>query len=212
VIAICELRHRVVYVLILFVLQFQRHNRQAVEEEDEINFLVRLAEIEVRAEGDAVLVVLLAGDALARAWLGVIEPEFQPAYLQPVADEQPERRMLQLFAQSAKHLVPRVFAVILSQLLDRLRLSVFQKCPEVVFGDEMFGVRDLALFQHAVFVPAGQVTGNVFLKDEFGRSVAWHENSSQSDTFGEAGAFSTCDTDGGVKNSMITHPPRRVAA
>ena len=65
-----ELRHGVMHVLVLLVLQLQRHDGQAVEEEDEINLLVRFAEVEMRAEGDAVLAVLLRGGALGGARLG----------------------------------------------------------------------------------------------------------------------------------------------
>ena len=82
VIARGELRHGVMHVLILLVLHLQRHDGQAVEEEDEVNLVVALAEIEVRAEGDAVLAVLLGGGALGRARLGVVQPELQPAHLQ----------------------------------------------------------------------------------------------------------------------------------
>jgi hypothetical protein len=55
VVARGELRHRVVHVLVFLVLQFQRHDGQAVEEEDEVDLLPRLAEVEVRAKGEAVL-------------------------------------------------------------------------------------------------------------------------------------------------------------
>jgi len=57
VIALRKLRDGVVDGLILFVLQFQRDDGQAVQEKDEINLLIGLAEIKVRAEGDAVFVV-----------------------------------------------------------------------------------------------------------------------------------------------------------
>ena len=72
VVARGELRHGVMHVLILLVLQLQRHDGQAVEEEDEIDLLVRLAEIEMRPEGDAVLVVLLGRGALGGARLGIV--------------------------------------------------------------------------------------------------------------------------------------------
>ena len=76
-----ELRHGVMHVLVGLVLQLQRHDGQAVEEEDEINLLVRFAKVEMRAEGDAVLAVLAGGGALGGAGLGVVEPELQPAHL-----------------------------------------------------------------------------------------------------------------------------------
>ena len=66
-----ELRHGVMHVLVLLVLHLQRHDGQAVEEEDEIDLLVGLAEVEVRAEGDAILAVLLRGGALGGAGLRV---------------------------------------------------------------------------------------------------------------------------------------------
>ena len=70
VLALAELRHRVVHVLIGLVLQLQRHDGQAVEEEYEINLLVRLPEIEMRPERDAVLGVFLGGGTWLRsaAW------------------------------------------------------------------------------------------------------------------------------------------------
>ena len=45
--------------LVLLVLQLQRHDGQAIEEENEINLLVGLAEVEMRAEGDAVLAIFV---------------------------------------------------------------------------------------------------------------------------------------------------------
>ena len=95
-----ELRDGVMHGLVLLVFQLQRHDGQAVEEEDEINLLVGLAEVEMRAKGDAVLAVFLGGGALGGAGLGVEEPELQPAHLQPVAEEHPQRRVLQFLAQT----------------------------------------------------------------------------------------------------------------
>ncbi len=54
-----ELRDGIMHGLVLLVFQLQRHDGQAVEEEDEINFLVGLPKVEMRAEGDAVLAVFL---------------------------------------------------------------------------------------------------------------------------------------------------------
>ena len=65
-----ELRHGVMHVLVLLVLDLQRHDGQAVEEEDEVNLLVGLAEVEVRAEGDAVLWVARVRGALRERGLG----------------------------------------------------------------------------------------------------------------------------------------------
>ena len=159
-----ELRHGVMHVLIRLVLQLQGHDGQAVEEEDEINLLVRLAEVEVRAEGDAVLGIFLGGGARGGARLGIEEPELQPAHLQPVAQEHPERRVLQFLAQRLEDLVPRVRAVIVRQLLERVGLRGFEEGPELVFGDEVLGVRDVGLFQHAIPVLADEVIRDVLLK------------------------------------------------
>ncbi len=164
VVARGELRHGVMHVLILLVLQLQRHDGQAVEEEDEINLLVRLAEVEMRAEGDAVLGVLLGGGARGGARLGIEEPELQPAHLQAVAEQHPERRVLQFLAQRLEHLVPRVRAVIVLQLLERVGLRGLEKGPELIFGDEMLGVRDVGLFEHAILVLADEVIRDVLLK------------------------------------------------
>ncbi len=65
-----ELRHRVMHVLILLVLDLQRDDGQAVEEEDEVDFLVGLAEVEVRTEGDAVLAVLVRATLSLERGLG----------------------------------------------------------------------------------------------------------------------------------------------
>ena len=80
-----ELSHGVMHVLVLLVLHLQRHDGQAVEEEDEVDLLVGLAEVEVRPEGDAVLAVFLRGGALGRTGLRVVEPELKPAHLESVA-------------------------------------------------------------------------------------------------------------------------------
>ena len=54
-IAFAELFHCILNGLILLVLKLQRDNRQAVEEENEINLLVRFAEVKMRPKRDAVL-------------------------------------------------------------------------------------------------------------------------------------------------------------
>ena len=152
------------HVLIRLVLQLQRHDGQAVEEEDEIDLLVRLAEVEVRAEGDAVLGVFLGGGTRGGARLGIEEPELQPAHLEAVAQDHPKRRVLQFLAQRLEHFVPRVGAVIVRQLLERVGLGGFEKGPELVFGDEMLGVRDVGLFEHAILVLADEKIRDVLLK------------------------------------------------
>jgi hypothetical protein len=63
VVALAERRHGLMLVLVGLVLQFQRHDGQAVEVEDEINLVVRIAEVCVRTEGDAVLGILRGGGA-----------------------------------------------------------------------------------------------------------------------------------------------------
>ena len=155
------------HVLIGLVLQLQRHDGQAVEEEDEINLLVRFPEIEMRAEGDAVLGVFLGGGTGCGARLGIEQPELQPAHLEAVAQQHPKRRVLQFLAQRLEDLVPRVRAVIVLQLLERVGLSGFEEGPEVVFRDAMLGVRDVGLFQHAILVLADEVIRDVLLKGQF---------------------------------------------
>ena len=173
-----ELRDGVMHVLVLLVLQLQSHDGQAVEEEDEINFLVgRSPEVEMRAEGDAVLAVFLGGGALGGAGLGVEQPELQPAHLQPVAQEHPQRRVRQFLAQRLEHLVPRIRAVVVRQLLERVGLRGFEEGPELVFGDEMLGVRDVGLFEHAITVLADEVIRDVLLKGQFGGLLARHAQS-----------------------------------
>src|SRR4051812_13808228 len=98
VVARGKLRNRVMDVLILLVLHFKRRNRQSIEEEDEVDLLVGLPEVEVRAEGDAVLAVLLDCGALSGSRLRVEEAELQTAHLQAVAQDHPERRVLQFLA------------------------------------------------------------------------------------------------------------------
>src|SRR5271154_4710906 len=101
----------------------------------------------MRTEGDAVLSVFFEGSTFGGAWLGVIEPELQPAHLQPVADQHPKRRMHQFISQSLEDFVPSVRSVIVRQFLKRVALRRFQKSPKLVFRDEMLGVRDVALFE-----------------------------------------------------------------
>ena len=172
VLALAELRHGVMHVLIGLVLQLQRHDGQAVEEEYEINFLVRFAEIEMRAKGDAVLGVFLGGGTRCGTRLGIKEPELQSAHLEAVAQQHPKRRVLQFLAQRLEHFVPRVRAVIILQLFERVGLRGFEKRPQVVFGDEMLGVRDVGLFEHAILVLADKELRDVLLKRQLRRFLA----------------------------------------
>ena len=184
VVARGELRHGVMHVLVLLVLHLQRHDGQAVEEEDEVDLLVGLAEVEVRAEGDAVLAVLLGGGALGGARLRVVEAELQPAHLQAVAQDHPERRVLQLLAQRPEHLVPRIGAVVVGQFLERVGLRGVEKGPELVFGDAVLGVRDVGLFEHAIAVLADEEVRDVLLKGQLrGFFASGHGQSSPASSF-----------------------------
>ena len=60
-----ELRHGIMHILILLVLHLEQYDRQAVEVENEINFLMVRSKIEVWAEAYAVLVELVG----AALWL-----------------------------------------------------------------------------------------------------------------------------------------------
>src|SRR2546421_178087 len=90
VIAPGELRNRIVHDLVLFVLQLQRDNRQTIQEENEINLGIRVAEIEMRPKRDAVLVIKFGCDTFARTRFRIVEPKLQPTHLQAMSDEQPE--------------------------------------------------------------------------------------------------------------------------
>src|SRR6266850_3712732 len=76
--------------------------------------------------------------------------------------------MLKFAPQSPKNLVPRVSSVVISKLLKILGLCGLQKGPEMVFGYEVFRVRDLALFEHAIALVLDQISGNVLLKRDLG--------------------------------------------
>ena len=65
VVARGELRHGIMHGLVLLVLHLQRHDGQAVEEEDEIDLLVRVAKVEMGTEGDAVFAKQHVSDAFA---------------------------------------------------------------------------------------------------------------------------------------------------
>ena len=75
-----ELRHRVMHRLVFLVFQFQRHDGQAVEEEDEINFLIGLAEVEVWSKGNAVIAIFACGCALIGAGLWIEKTKLQSAH------------------------------------------------------------------------------------------------------------------------------------
>ena len=100
----------------------------------------------------------------SEAW--VVEAELQPAHLQAVAEEHPKRRVLQFLAQGPEHLVPRVRSVVICELLERVGLGGFEESPELVFGNEMLGVRDVGLFEHAIPVLADEEIRDVLLKGQ----------------------------------------------
>ena len=84
-----------------------------------------------------------------------------------MAQQHPKRRVLQLLAQRLEDLVPRVRAVIVRQLLERVGLGGLEEGPELIFGDEMLGVRDVGLFEHAIPVLADEEIRDVLLKRQF---------------------------------------------
>jgi len=90
--------------------------------------------------------VFLDGGAFDGAGLGIEKMEFQPAHFQSVAQQHPQRRMLQFPAQRLEHLVSRISSVIVFEFLEYVTLRGYQKGPELVFSNEMFGVRDVGLF------------------------------------------------------------------
>ena len=98
--------------------------------------------------------MLLYGGALGGARLRVVEVELQTAHLQAVAQDHPERRVLQFLAQSTEHLIARIRPVVICEFLERVALGRLKESPELVFSDEMLGVRDLGLFEHAILVLA----------------------------------------------------------
>ena len=65
-----------------------------------------------------------------------------------------------------------VRAVIVGQLLERVGLSGLQKRPQVIFGDAMFGVGDVGLFEHAELVFADEIIRDVFLERQLRRFLS----------------------------------------
>lgn len=169
VVALGELRHGVMHVLVGLVLQLQRHDGQTVEIEDEINLVVRIAEVKMRAEGDAVLGVFGGGGTRGGARFRIKEPELQPAHWQALTKQHPERRVLQFLAQCLEDFLSRVRAVIVRELLQRVGLSGFEECPELVFGNSVLRIRDFRLFQHGIAMHPDQIVRDVLLKRQLGR-------------------------------------------
>ena len=106
------LRHRIVHVLGLLVLQLHRDDRQAVEKEAEIRALAALDE-QFRNKGDPVLGVESVGDALAGAGFGEVEFEVVTAHAQAAAEDRPQGAAANLLAQCLENLVAGVAAVVL---------------------------------------------------------------------------------------------------
>src|SRR5207245_6920252 len=102
--------------------------------------------------------------ARAGPWLGVEKVEVQSPHLQAVANQQPERRVAQLRSQRAKHLVPGIRAIILSQLPEHLRLGVSKKSPQLILGDEIVCVSNLGLLEDTIFMLADQKGRDMLLK------------------------------------------------
>lgn len=174
VVARGELSHRIVHVLVLFVLHLEGHDGQPVEEKDEIDFLMGIAEGEVRPEGDPILVIKGIGDALARPGPGIEQPEFQAADLEPMPEDHPERGMFEFAPQRLENLLPRIGAVIGLELFQSVLLGCGEKGPEMIFGDAVFRIRDLGLFEGGIPVFAVKVGGDVLLKGQFGWFLLRH--------------------------------------
>ena len=153
-VAVGELLDGIMHVLIRLVLQFQVHNGQAVQEENEINLLGRLAgrgcpKVKMRAEGDAVLSVARRPGARGGPRLGVVEQQPHALlHFEAIPQNHPERFALQFLAQRLEDLIPRVRAVIFLQLFERVGLGGFEEGPEDILGDEM---NMPSMFQHWSF-------------------------------------------------------------
>src|SRR3989344_6275592 len=118
----------------------------------------------MRTESDAVLAVLFRRGALGRARPRVEQAELQPAHLQPVAQDHPERRALQLLAQRAEYLLARIGAVFVREFLERVGLRGLEKGPELVLGDVVLSVGDVGLFEYAIAVHADEEVRDVLLE------------------------------------------------
>lgn len=137
---------------------------QAVEEEDEVNFVVRLAKVKMGSKADAVLRVPGRGSALAGAGLGVEQAQRLPAHLQAIAQQQPQRCVGQFAAQGFEHLSARIGAVVGGQLFQCIRLRGIQKGPQRIFGNAVLGVGNVGLRQQAIAMHPDKEVCNVLLK------------------------------------------------
>lgn len=168
-IAAGELSDRVVDVLIGFVLEFQSHNRQAVQEEHKIHFLVGLIEIEMGSEGNAIVGILRSGGTRCRTRLGIKQPELQASHFQTLAEKYPQRSMFEFLSQGFEDLLPSIRAVVVFQFLQCVRLRSDEKLPEFFFGDAVLGIRNLSLFQLTELVNSFQVIGDMLPKRQLRR-------------------------------------------
>jgi hypothetical protein len=138
--------------------------------------------IEVRTKGEAVLAVSVRCGALDRAGFRVVEAERQPAHFQAVAQDHPQRRVLQLPAQGAKDFFARIARIVVGERSELLGLRRLQEGPELIFGDAVFAVGDFRLLEYAVAMHADQEVRDVLLEIQFRRSCAWHGRFSRAGT------------------------------
>ena len=69
-----------------------------------------------------------------------------------------------VWVRRVEHFVLRVRSIVIRELFEGVGLGCLQKCPELVFGDEVLGVRDVGLFEHAVAVLADEEIRDVLLE------------------------------------------------
>ena len=170
-----KLGYGVMHVLVLLVFDFQGDDGQTVEEEDKVNFLIRLAKVEVRTKGDAVFGVLLRSNALGRARLRVVKMKLQSPDLEATPQDHPERRMLKFFPQSPEYLFPRVSPIVVREFLERVGLGGLKEFPEMPLNDTVFRIGNIGLFEYTVFVLANQIVGDMLLKRQFRSFLRWHQ-------------------------------------
>lgn len=85
-----------------------------------------------------------------------------------MSQDQPKRRVHQFVLESAKNLVSGVGAVVVLEFLKRVGLGGLEKGPELVFGDKMLGVRDVALLEDAIPMLTDEKIRDVFLEGQLG--------------------------------------------
>ena len=173
-----KLGYGVMHVLVLLVFDFQGNDGQAVKEEDEVYLLIRLAKVEMWTEGEAVFGVLLHGNTLGRARLRVVETKLQPPNLETTPQDHPERRMLKFPPQSPEYLFPRVSPIVVREFSERVGLGGPKEFPEMLLNDTVFRIGNIGLFEHAVFVLANQIVGDMLLKRQLRGLLTWHQTAS----------------------------------